>query len=245
MKLNQKVTEMVESGIEPISLQYERVHFFDDGPSIVRSFLGINSLDIGALDYPQYRFVVARCKQSEQMVGCHVTKLLRAIHYKLTNQEGSVLCYTIPVYARTLRDGMLSRILFEEFAKFPDVPPSMVCVEISADILYEDMEWVEKEMRELGNLGVKIAMSEVGDEFCPIFRLASLPFDYVLLDPFATRVALSDRAENSAEWLIEYLHDRNARVIAPGLDTAAKIDAVRELDCDGYTVADSYVEEVV
>ena len=35
-------------------------------------------------------------------------------------------------------------------------------------------------------MGVRIAICEVGDEFCPVFRLAELPFDYAFVDDYAT-----------------------------------------------------------
>ena len=44
MRLRYKIAQVVESGIQPITLHYDTVHFFDESPSIKRSFLQINSL---------------------------------------------------------------------------------------------------------------------------------------------------------------------------------------------------------
>ena len=64
MRLRYKIAQVVESGIQPITFQYDTVHFFDESPSIKRSFLQINSLDMGTLTYRQYRFLARRSKQA-------------------------------------------------------------------------------------------------------------------------------------------------------------------------------------
>ena len=244
MKLNEKVAEVLDSGIEPIILKYETARFFDDSPSVVRSHLLVNSLDIGTLEYGQYRFVASRSKQADHLVALQASKLMRAITRSI-DSLGKVSCYTIPVYARNLREGLLSKILADCFNRFPKVPPELICVEISADILYEDIEWIGKEIGKIRNMGVKIALNEVGDEFCPIFRLSSVNFDYAILDPETTRLALSDKAESTVKWLVEYLHSKGARVIATDFESEEAINAVCDLDCDGYTAQMSDSVEVI
>lgn len=233
MKLQDKVKEAVASGAEPITLLYDTVHFFDEMPGIKRSFLQINSLELGTLTYRQYRFVARRAKQGEALVRRHIHGILREIPQMM--QEQRMAAVNVPVYARTLQSGKLAEILFEAFSLFPNVQPAMVCVELSADILYEDVGLARERIEELHALGVKVAIGEVGDEFCPIFRLASFPFEYVFLDAYAVAHLLDDNAEQSVGALISYLHTLQARVIAPELESAAQIERAREFGCDGYT----------
>ena len=234
MKLSQKVAEVIESGIVPIVLKYEPIEYFVQGQDVTRTYLVVNSLDIGILEPQQYRFVAARCKQGQSLVRCHVTKLLRQIT-KEYEQQKKPTCYTLPVYARNMRDGSLCSILFEGFTNFPQVQPAQVCIEISADVLYEDIDWLSTEIGKLRELSVKIAVSEIGDAYCPMFRLAGLTLDYAFLDPYAKELATSDNAEDTVKWLVEYLHARGANVIAPAA-TQAEQNALQALGCDGYTV---------
>ena len=235
MKIREKVAQMVESGATPIELQYDTVCFFDESPSIKRSFLKINSLDLGSLSYREYRFVARRSKQGEALVRRHLHGLLREIPKIPAEQRVSVV--TLPVYAKTLQEGKLAEILFEGFSFFPKVSAAQVCVELSADLLYEDVELARERIDVLRELGVKIAIGEVGDEFCPVFRLSALAFDYAFLDEYAVAQLLDDNAEQSVGALIAYLHTLQVRVIAPALESAAQIERARALGCDGYTAA--------
>ena len=91
-------------------------------------------------------------------------------------------------------------------------------------------------------MGVKIAVCEVGDEFCPVFRLASLPVDYAFIDEYATASLDRDDAERVAGSLVKYLHYLDVKVIAPELDSEDKIAGAKAVECDGYTVADTPTE---
>lgn len=233
MRLRYKIAQVVESGIQPITFQYDTVHFFDESPSIKRSFLQINSLDMGTLTYRQYRFLARRSKQGDALVRRHLHGILRAIP-SFSDKEKAAL-YTMPVYARTLQDGKLAEILFEGFSLFPKVAPNLVCMEFSADLLYENVEVARERIDALRSLGVKIAVGEVGDEFCPVFRLAALQFDYAFLDEYAIEHLLDDNAEQSVGALIAYLHTLQVRVIAPNLLRDEQIERARALGCDGYT----------
>ncbi len=255
MKIKDKVNEVIESGIAPIHLEYDRIDFFSDIEAeraaaiangvdtdessvdqhggIIRSFMVINSLDLGTLTYKQYRFVARRTKQGDHMVKRHIEKLFRE-YPELELRMPKAECFTIPVYARLLKDGTLASMLFDGFTLFPDVPAEKICIELSADILYEDIEESKKRIDELRELGVKIAICEVGDEFCPVFRLAEIKFDYAFADEFATSTLDSEDAERVAGSLVKFLHFLNVKVVAPDLDSEAKIKGAIETGFDGF-----------
>lgn len=232
----QMVKDTLDSGISPIVFDYQDVVFFQKEHHIIRTFMVFNSLDVGTLTYKEYRFVARRTRQGFQMVKRHVEKLLRLIP-KFTAKYPQIECFTLPVFPRLVRDGELAGILYDAFALYPNVHPSMLCVEISADILYEDTETVQARLEEIRALGVKIAFCEVGDEFCPVFKLASMPLDMILLDPYTTNMLDKDEGERVAGSLIKYLRTFGVPVIAPELDNEEKIDAAKAFECDGYSVS--------
>jgi EAL domain-containing protein (putative c-di-GMP-specific phosphodiesterase class I) len=133
-------------------------------------------------------------------------------------------------------------MLFDAFTLYPETPPSKICIELSADILYEEMDEAIPRIAELREMGVKIAVCEVGDEFCPVFRLATLPVDYAFMDEYATASLDRDDAERIAGSLVKYLHYLDVKVIAPELDNEDKISGAKTVECDGYTVAEIPVE---
>ena len=228
------VKETVESKITPITLDFSNVTFFEGGGRIVRSFLVVNSLDLGVLTYGQYRFVARRTKLSYHMVRRHIEKLFRRIP-ELLSEDESISGFTVPVYARLLMSGELVAMLVDMISLYPEIPVGKICIELSADILYEDLKLAAEKIDEIRELGVKVAIFEVGDEFCPVFRLSEIKFDYAFIDTYSVNSLDTDAAERVAGSLIGYLHHLKAKVIAPGLDTEERIKVAQSLGADGYT----------
>ncbi len=242
MKFKDLVDQTVKSGIEPILLQYDPIAFFESSGRIIRSFLVIESLELGTLTYKEYRFIARRTKQGNALVKRHIEKLFRAFP-KLLRDCVDPICFTIPVYARLLKGGELAEMLMQAFSDFPDVSPSKICIELSADILYEDIADAKQRLKELRDLGVKLAICEVGDEFCPVFRLAEFDFDYAFVDEFATTSLDGDGAERIAGSLVKFLSFLKVKVLAPGLDSEEKISAAETVGFDGYGTKISPAEE--
>ena len=232
----QMVRETLESGITPLTFDYQNVVFFGKETGILRTTMVLHSPDVGTLTYREYRFVARRTRPGLHMVKRHVEKLLRLIP-KVTEQYPNIECFTVPVFPRMIRDGELIRILYDAFAMSPAVHPSQVCIEVSADILYEDTETVKARLEEIRELGVKVAINEVGDEYCPFFKLSSLPFDMIFLDGYATDILETSEAEQVMGGLVQYLKSFGVPVIAPELETDAQLAAAKLLECDGYSLS--------
>lgn len=235
MKLKDRVKEVIDSGIMPIAFDFEEVNFFsEEGGAVIRSFMVVNSLDLGTLTYRQYRFVARRTKQGDRLVERHIKRLFQRIP-AIFKENPKIECFTIPTYARLLKNGVLARMLFDAFSLYPEISPEMICIELSADILYENIEEARQGIAELREIGVKIAISEVGDEFCPVFRLSEFEFDYAFLDEFATATLDHDERDRVARSLVRFLHFLDVKIIAPCLDSQEKIDGAKLVGCDGYT----------
>lgn len=228
------VEQVVESGINPIVFSFDEVKFFEKKSKILRSFITINSLELGVLTYKQYRFVARRTRVGNRLVKRHFEKLFRLIP-EILSKDSDIDAFTVPVYARLLADSELAAMLVDMLSLYPEVPAGKICIELSADILYENLKEASEKINELRELGVKIAICEVGDEFCPVFRLSEVKFDYAFMDSYSTDSLDGDSAERIAGSLVKYLHYLDAKVIAPGLDSNEKIDGAKRVGVDGYT----------
>ena len=240
------VKETIESKIRPITLDFSEVRFFESNKRIVRSFITVNSLDLGVLGYAQYRFVARRTKVGNQLVRRHLEKLFRLIP-SLLEENPDIECFTVPVYARLLSESELASMLVDMISLYPEVPAGRICIELSADILYEELTEAAEKIKELRNLGVKVAICEVGDQFCPVFRLSELEFDYAFMDSYSTDSLDKDSAERIAGSLVKYLHYLDVKIIAPSLDNDKKIAGAKTVGADGYTLSElteAYSEEV-
>ena len=228
------VKETLESNIKPIVLDFSEVRFFESEKRMLRSFLTVNSLDLGVLGYEQYRFVARRTKVGNQLVRRHLEKLFRLIP-DLILENPEISCITVPVYARLLGDGELAAMIVDLHSLYPETPIGKVCIELSADVLYEDLTVATERIDQLRELGVKVAICEVGDQFCPVFRLSQIKFDYAFMDSYSTDSLGGESAERIAGNLVKYLHYLDARVVAPGLDSNEKIECAKRVGVDGYT----------
>ena len=242
MDIDKMVDDTLKSGITPIVFDCQDVSFFTKPTHVVRTFMVINSLDLGMLTTKEYRYVARRTRQGDYMVERHIQRIVRLLP-QLAEQDPSVECFTIPVYAKLLKDGVLARMIFDAFTIYTDASPAKLCIELSADILYEDMDETRERIEELRRMGVKVAICEVGDEFCPVFRLASLPFDYAFIDEYSTASLDREDAERVAGSLVKVLHYLGAQVIAPSLDGDDKVAGAKAVECDGYSISDTPVSQ--
>ena len=234
MKVNEAAEQLIASGIPPLDVTYEKVSFFDGADPVYRTRLVFNSLEIGTLSYDTYRYVAARTRQGNHIVKRHLAKLFGM----LSSEEPlfrDARCFTFPVHAKMLHEGELSAVLAELDADTPLVSASSVCVEVSADMLFENTEKIEKELSDLRTMGCRIAISEIGTEFSPAFRLAKFRFDYAILDASVVKGLTNDDAERAVGGIISYLHHLGARVIAPCLTQEEQIATAKKIQCDGFS----------
>ena len=226
--------QAIESGVDPLTLHYEKASMFSSSQSIVRTSIWVNSLDLGVISPNEYRFVARRSKQGDALVKRHIQKLFKILpEFLALNPD--VLFVTVPVFGRLLDQRVLFDMLFEAFLDHPQVKPDRVCVEVSADILFEELDATVAELKKLKDYGVRIAVSEIGDDFCPVLRLPKLPFEYGFLDKYAVESLGTDKEEEIAGSLIGYLHSLGKKVIASGLTNETQKEAAKRLECEGYS----------
>ena len=225
-----------DSGFEPLELSYETVHQFSSQRLLLRSALTIHSLDVGVLEQAQYRYVARRTSQSQQLFDRQLQKVLEQLP-ELLKQRKQIEAVTIPIYNRMLKKGNLAASIFDALTRFPQVSPQMLCVEVSGDILFEELEPLTAELQRVKNMGVKIAVWELGDPFCPLLRLSQIPCDYLILDSHPVSWLMEDR-EAEFRSLCDFLHrDEKIRIFAPEIPDGALCPKLEALGCDGYSLA--------
>ena len=242
MTIKKAVEQTLDSGIKPIMLDAQCVKNYQDELEGVRTSLVVKSLALGTLTANEYRFVARRTVQANGLVERNVEKLFYFYESLKTEYEGANF-FTVSVYARTLLGGELKRMLLAELAKHPNVDTTKIVLEMSADILFENIEEFGKEMSEIKELGFKIALCEVGSEFCPILRLNELPYDIVFLDGYVPNSIEINGREQEMQALMSIISTRPVKIYGSCI-TQEQIPLLEKLGADGYTVAeDETLEE--
>lgn len=230
------VNEVIQRNIQPLKLVYENLQFFDKDTKIIRSFLEVESLDLGTLNYNQYRFVARRVKLGNELIARHIEKLFR--EYPNIILKDKVELITFPVTARFLLSEDSTNLLFDLLNYFDNVRADKICIEISADVLFEDVNLVKERIQELQKMGFKIAIFEVGDEYCPVFKLSELPFSYAFVDKYVVDSLDGEDAERIAGGILQFLKHLNVEVFAPQIEKKKNIVLAQNLGFDGYSFID-------
>lgn len=170
------------AGIEPFSTLLTPVrNCLTRQPYAFRTMRQVNSLQIGVIRPAEYRAVCDRTRQSIRLAKSDLAAVCRLAQ----TISGDGLGFEwISVYIPAklaLRDDAASVIektlIAEKFENY-----SGLCVEMSADALYEDRDKILSFLKNIKALGLSTAFSAFGDEFCPVNRLFGLPVDFCIFD---------------------------------------------------------------
>ncbi len=238
--INEKIDATVNSGITPLKLKYDEMRFFENNNKILRSYLVIESLDLGVLEFDQYRYVCRRSKKTDELTKKQIQKVFE--DYDNLMKDTTIECISIPVTPRMLLDGTLADYLFKSFAKYPTISPHTICIDISADILFEEIDVVKKRLNDLKDIGVKISIFELGDEFCPMFRLSELNFDYGFVDSHIKDSMQSLDNDRVARSLINFLHLINVKIFILGSKDDDFLRLAEKFEFDGYGSNEPYTK---
>lgn len=236
MTIRKAVEQTLNSGIKPIMLDAQRVKNYQGELEGVRTSLVIKSLALGTLTANEYRFVARRTVQANGLVERNLEKLFHFYEDLKAEHEGAQF-FTVSVYARTLLGGELKNMLLAELVKHPNVDTTKIVLEMSADILFENMEEFGKELASIKELGFKIALCEVGSEFCPVLRLNEIPYDIVFLDGYVPNSIETYGREQEMQALMNIITTHPVKIYGSCV-TAEQIPLLEKLGTDGYTVTE-------
>lgn len=242
MTIKKAVEQTLDSGIKPIILDVQRVKNYADEIEGVRTSLIVKSLALGTLTANEYRYVARRTPQANGLVERNIEKLFYFFDTIKSEHDGAKF-FSVSVYARTLLGGELARMLADEMRKHPNVDVTKICLEMSADILFENLDEFKKELAKLKETGFKIALCEVGSEFCPLLRLNEIPYDIVFLDGYVPKSIEEDGREQEMVALMNIIATHPVKVYGSCV-TNEQIPILEKIGADGYTFAkDEELEE--
>ena len=235
MVIKKAVEQIKDSGVIPMVLDAQRVLDFSGSVEGIRTSLTIKSLDLGVLTANEYRYIARRTDQGARLVERNLEKLFYFYHdYKTEFPKAKF--FTLSVYAKALLNGELFKILDGYFKTHPLVAPEDICLEMSADILFEDINAYKKEIQNLKQLGVKIALCEVASEFCPLLRLNEIEYDIVFLDKYFIDSLTEENGESKASAVMNIIDSRPSKIYGSCIEKVS-IPLLEKVGADGYSLA--------
>jgi diguanylate cyclase (GGDEF)-like protein len=146
----------------------------------------------------------------------------------------------INISGASVGDASFARYLREQFDAY-DVPPSLICFEITETGVISNLEKAERFMREFQQLGCRFALDDFGTGMSSFAYLKRLPVDYLKIDGSFVKDILDDRSDRA---MVEMI----ARMAATlGKQTIAEFveseEILRALDDIGVDYAQGFAIE--
>jgi diguanylate cyclase len=132
------------------------------------------------------------------------------------------------------RKKILERLIAHDF--FAD----SLILEITEDILVQDLVEAEVFLQQAKTLGARIALDDFGTGQSSLSHLRQFPFDFLKIDREFIRNADTDTNDASlVQAMVQLAHAFNIQVIAEGVETESQLTFLKSLGCDylqGYLI---------
>jgi EAL domain-containing protein (putative c-di-GMP-specific phosphodiesterase class I) len=113
------------------------------------------------------------------------------------------------------------------------LPPHRLELEVTEQVLLEDVDRVASTLGRLRDLGVALALDDFGSGYLSFAMLRRLPLDTLKLDrSFARALDLDPRAADVVAGMVAMAHRLGLATVAEGVETAGQRDLLRRLGCD-------------
>ena len=111
--------------------------------------------------------------------------------------------------------------------------PQRLELELTENLLLNLSEVTERNLRDIRELGVRLAMDDFGTGYSSLSYLSIYPFDVIKID----RSFVSDSTSNPKHHAlvaasISMAKALHLETVAEGIETADQLEVLRDLDCD-------------
>jgi EAL domain-containing protein (putative c-di-GMP-specific phosphodiesterase class I) len=115
------------------------------------------------------------------------------------------------------------------------VPAHHVVLEVTEGTVIENFEATARKMEQLREIGIRFSVDDFGVGYSSLSDLSRLPLDQLKIDRSFVTNALEDPNDRIiAETIIGMGRNLNLQTIAEGVESAAQLEFLRSLGCDGF-----------
>lgn len=147
---------------------------------------------------------------------------------------------SINVSARQFNETDIKAILAEAFASYP-VAPDLIEVELTESSMTGDVADIRRTIASIQQMGVKVLVDDFGTGYSSLAQLQKLDMDVLKVDrAFTLEIEHGNEGRIFFSAIITMAHALGMRVVAEGVENAAQVDILNDMDCDeiqGYFVS--------
>jgi EAL domain-containing protein (putative c-di-GMP-specific phosphodiesterase class I)/GGDEF domain-containing protein len=165
------------------------------------------------------------------------TALRHAVGFR---RDGPDVRVSINLSAKLVSDDELPALVAQLLDAW-SVPSGQISLEVTESSIVHDVERSAEILKNLKNLGVRLAMDDFGTGYSSLAHLRRFPFDEIKIDQmFVRNILRSGADEQIVRAMIDLGHNFGMEVVAEGVEDLATLRRLQELNCDivqGYVVA--------
>ncbi|WP_343216233.1 EAL domain-containing protein [Clostridium frigoris] len=143
--------------------------------------------------------------------------------------------------------------LITNILKETDLNPSYLELEITENIIMKNSEYIIESLKQLKQLGVKIAIDDFGKEYSSLNYIKQLPIDKIKIDmSFVQGINVNHKDEAIIKVIIVLAKNLGLKVIAEGVEIKEQLEFLEEQMCDeiqGYyyykPMSATHIEELM
>ncbi|MDE5581889.1 MAG: bifunctional diguanylate cyclase/phosphodiesterase [Treponemataceae bacterium] len=113
-----------------------------------------------------------------------------------------------------------------------DIPPELVCIEITESLFVSNKHTVTKFLDEIVQKGIMIALDDFGTGYSSLSYLTFLPIDIVKIDKSLVDNYLSGDKEAFVENLVQLIHSLNMKLVVEGVEHEWQNEKLHNFHCD-------------
>lgn len=186
--------------------------------------------ELGVLGPDMFIALVRRHGLMRQVTELVVDKALDDVVRWQTSGVNTAVA--VNVFAPDLKDAGLPDALCGALQSRAISPVSLT-VEITEDVILNDIDRVTAVLHRLREQGIRIAIDDFGSGFSALSYLRDLPIDEIKLDrQFISSITKDARAAAVVRAVIDLTHELDVIVVAEGIEDAGTADWLREHGCD-------------
>lgn len=113
--------------------------------------------------------------------------------------------------------------------------PECIEIELTENVLIDDIVSVKDKLNELKNMGVHISIDDFGTGYSSLRYLQQLPIDTIKIDySFVKNIVVNSSDAAIVETIIAMAHHMNMQTIAEGVENSKQLSILAEQGCEGY-----------
>jgi EAL domain-containing protein (putative c-di-GMP-specific phosphodiesterase class I) len=130
-----------------------------------------------------------------------------------------------------MRTGFVDEI--KAALKESGLPANQLEIEITESILIESVDKAVECIKQISDLGVRIAVDDFGTGYSSLSYLNSFPADLIKVDrSFIITMNSSETSKQFVAAIIALGHVMNYKVIAEGVENQEQLDTLNQIGCD-------------